>query len=179
MKSFFFVTKNKDKIREAEEILGFQIKKADLLVDEIQAVEVERVIEKKAKQAFEKIKKPVICEDSGLYFESWNGLPGALIKIFEERLGQEKICKMLAEKREAKAKSTIGYFDGNEYRDFVGEISGKIAQFPRGNNGFGWDPIFIPQGFDKTFAQMTKEEKNKISMRKIAFNKFKRFLNKK
>ena len=174
--AIYLATSNKEKLREFEEILGFNLKQIELDLDEIQAVEVEKVVEHKTKQAFDKIKKPVITEDTGLYFEAWNGLPGALIKLFDETVGYANLCELLGENRKAKAQTIVGYFDGKNYRSFIGEISGKIAPSPKGKTGFGWDIIFIPDGYEKTFAEMKPEEKNKISMRKIALEKFKEFL---
>ena len=174
--TIYFVTGNKSKLREIESILELKLEHIDLDLDEIQAVEVKKVVEHKTRQAFKKIKKPVLTEDTGLYFEEWGGLPGALVKWFDKTLGYKKICQLLGTNRQAQAQTVIGYFDGKRYKDFVGEIKGSIAQNPRGKYGFGWDPIFIPQGYKKTFAQMTLKEKNKISMRKIAAAKLKKFL---
>ncbi|PIP24017.1 MAG: hypothetical protein COX90_01025 [Candidatus Nealsonbacteria bacterium CG_4_10_14_0_2_um_filter_38_17] len=171
-----FVTANKNKVREFEEILGFSINNIALDLDEIQAVEVEKVVEHKVKQAFEKLKKQVIVEDTGLYIESLKGLPGALAKLFDKTIGYGELCKLVLDNRKALAKTVIGYFDGVEYRNFIGEIEGLIAKEAKGDNNFGWDIIFIPKGFNITFAQMSPEEKHKISMRKIALEKFKEFL---
>ncbi len=176
-KMLYFITGNKNKLREFEEILGFKLKNLNLDLDEIQAIEVEKVIEHKAREAFKKIKKPLIVEDTGLYFEAWNGMPGALSKLFDEAIGYNNLCKLLKNNRKAKAKTVIGYFDGRNYRNFVGEISGAIAMAPRGRTNFGWDAIFIPLGHKKTFAQMKPIQKNKISMRKIALEKFRKFIN--
>jgi len=83
---------------------------------------------------------------------------------------------LVSENRKAKAQTIIGYFDGEEYKSFVGEVTGKIAEKPKGPDNFGWDIIFIPKGFSETFAEMGKEKKNAISMRKIALEKLKEFL---
>ena len=172
-----FATGNINKVEECESILGFKLEQVELDLDEIQAVEVAKVVEHKVKQAFDLIKKPVIVEDTGLYFEAWNGLPGALIKWFDETIGYAKLCSLLvSENRKAKAQTIIGYFDGEEYKSFVGEVTGKIAEKPKGPDNFGWDIIFIPKGFSETFAEMGKEKKNAISMRKIALEKLKEFL---
>jgi len=172
----YFVTINKNKHREFEQILGMRLKRIRLDLDEIQSIEVEKVVEHKTKQAFEKIKKPVIVEDTGLYFKAWNGLPGALAKFFDKTIGYGNLCKLLKGNREAWAETVIGYFDGKRFRKFKGKVLGRISQEPRGNNNFGWDIIFVPTGFKKTFAEMTSEEKNKISMRRIALEKLRRFL---
>jgi len=172
----YFITGNKNKLKEFEQILGFPLKHIKLNLMEIQTIEAKKAAKHKAKQAFEIIKKPVIVEDTGLYFSAWEGLPGALIKIFAETIGYKKLCELLGKERTAKAQTVIGYFDGKKYRDFIGEISGRIAYRPRGKNNFGWDVIFIPKGKKKTLAEMSFEEKNKISMRKKAIEKFKKFL---
>jgi len=172
------VTSNKEKLREFEKILGFKLKNISLDLNEIQAVEVKKVVEHKTKQAFEIIKKPIITEDTGLYFEAWNGLPGALAKLFDRTIGYRSLCKLLKNNRRARAQTVIGYFDGKNYKSFIGETPGTIARTPKGKNGFGWDLIFIPRGHKKTFAQMTSEEKNAISMRKIALEKLRKFFKK-
>jgi len=174
--AIWLITSNKEKVREFEEILGFKLAHINLDLDEIQKVEVKKVVEHKTKQAFNIIKKSVITEDTGLYFEAWNGLPGALAKLFDKTLGYRNLCKLLKNNRKAKAQTVVGYFDGKNYKSFIGETLGTITRTPRGRKGFGWDLIFIPRGHKKTFAQMTSDEKNAISMRKIALEKLRKFL---
>lgn len=156
--------------------MGIKLNHSDLDIDEIQSVEVEEVARHKAKQAYELLKEPVIVEDTGLYFEELNGLPGALIKFFVKKLTLEQICSLVKENRRAKAVTCIAYFDGEEVRFFIGETEGEIAEEPRGTNGFGWDPIFIPKGYERTFAELTDEEKTSKFMRKEAIKKLKDFL---
>jgi len=170
-----FVTGNRNKLREFEDILGIKLDNSDVGLDEIQSIEVEEVAKHKAKQAFQILRQPVIVEDTGLYFEEFNGFPGALIKFLIKNISLEKICSFLKENRMAKVITCIAYCDNDGVKIFTGEIKGIIADFPRGDNNFGWDPIFIPEGADKTFAEMG-EEKNKISMRKQALDKLKLFL---
>lgn len=172
----YFATSNKNKFNEFENILGFKLNQLNIDLDEIQAIDVEKVVEHKTRQAYKIIKKPVITEDTGLYFEEWGGLPGALAKFFDQTIGYKNLCQMLKSNRRAKAQTVIGYFDGKSYRSFKGEVKGTIARRPKGKNNFGWDIIFIPNGCKKTYAELTSQEKNKISMRKKALNKFKRFL---
>ena len=172
-----FVTGNKNKVEEFKSILEFELEQANLDLDEIQEIFVEKVVEHKARQAFELVKKPVIVEDTGLYFEAWDGLPGALIKWFDKTIGYANLCELLAgDNRKAKAQTVIGYFDGQSYKSFIGEITGQVAQKATGPDNFGWDIIFIPDGFTQTFSEMGKEAKNNISMRKIAIEKLKEFL---
>lgn len=167
------ITGNENKVKEFEEILGFKINHKNLNLEEIQGVEVEEISRYKAKKAYEIVKEPVVVEDIGLFFNELNGLPGALIKWFEKRLSYNQICDLVKEDRKAVAKIAVSYFDGNEFKQFIGEVHGEIALSPRGENGFGWDKIFIPQGCNKTFAEMNTSEKHNISMRRIALEKLK------
>ena len=154
-------TGNEHKIREFQQLLDRPVQPIKVELAEIQAVEV----------------KAVIVEDTGLAFAAWNGLPGALIRWFLDRVGNEGLCQMLQsyEQTAATAETCIGYFDGNECHIFRGVVTGQIVRTPRGSGGFGWDPIFVPDGWEKTFAEMT-EEKNLISMRKLAVAQLKAFL---
>jgi non-canonical purine NTP pyrophosphatase (RdgB/HAM1 family) len=170
-----FVTSNHQKLKEFESILGIKLNHSDIDLDEIQSVEVEEVAVHKAKQAYELLKEPVIVEDTGLYFEELNGLPGALIKFFVKKLTLNQICSLIKENRKAMAITCIVFFDGQELKTFKGETKGEIASEPRGVNGFGWDPIFIPEGYSQTFAEITSEEKEYKFMRKEAIKKLKLF----
>jgi len=179
MNNLYFVTSNENKLREAENILQLKIQKIDLDIPEIQTLDVEEVVKDKACKAFEAVKKPVLVEDTGIYIKSWNGFPGALIKWVLKTIGNHGICRMLQNPdRTAKAKTSVCIYNGKDFEIFSGEVEGKIAEEPKGASGFGWDPIFRPDGYDKTFAEIPKEEKNKISMRKIALMKMKEYLDK-
>ena len=102
-----------------------------------------------------------------------NNFPGALIKFYSEHLGNKGITKFNGGSK-AYAETVIGYHDGKKIHFFKGKINGTIPKKPKGK-GFGWDPIFIPKGFNKSFAEISQEEKNKISMRAKAFKKFKKY----
>jgi non-canonical purine NTP pyrophosphatase (RdgB/HAM1 family) len=170
-------TGNEHKIREFQQLLDRPVQPIKVELAEIQAVEVKAVIEAKVREAYQLVGKPVFVEDTGLAFAAWNGLPGALIRWFLDRVGNEGLCQMLQsyEQTAATAETCIGYFDGNECHIFRGVVTGQIVRTPRGSGGFGWDPIFVPDGWEKTFAEMT-EEKNLISMRKLAVAQLKAFL---
>ncbi len=176
-----FVTGNPNKLREARQILGIDIEQADAGdLDEIQTIYVEELIRHKAQEAYDNVGVPLIVEDTGLVFEAWNGLPGALIKWFLKTVDNEGLIKMLGEEsnRKASAQCFIAYHDGSKMEIVKGEISGTIATSVRGKNGFGWDRIFIPEGHERTFAEMSAEEKNSFSMRKRAFENLKEFFGK-
>ena len=170
-----FITSNEGKFEEFEEILDVELERKDIELDEIQAVEIEKVIEDKLNKAYKKFNKPLIVDDTGIFVGAWNRLPGALSRFFMEKLGNEKICEMLGEERRATVETYVGYKDKENTEIFRGVAEGRIAEEPKGE-GFGWDPIFIPKEHKKTFGEMSKEEKNEISMRKKALEKLKEYL---
>lgn len=174
----YFATTNKNKLAEAEQILGITVKGIKLELDEIQTLDPKECVRKKAVAAYRIFGKPILVEDTSLFFEAWNGLPGVFIDYFLKSVGINGLLKMLTgeKNRKAKAITYLGIFNGKECELSKGEVRGKIAKKPKGDNGFGWDSIFIPKGALKTFAEMISEEKNKISMRKIALVKFKKKL---
>lgn len=174
----FFATTNVNKLREVNEILGCGLEQIAVELYEPQGLDVAEVIREKTEDAFRKTGKFVLVEDTSLEFRAWSGLPGALIKWFLETVGNEGLLRMLAgsENRHAVAKTAVGFFDGNKAHVFVGEIEGTISETIRGSGGFGWDPIFIPNGFDKSFAEMIDAEKNAVSMRRHALEHMKESL---
>lgn len=173
------VTSNKNKLREVQEILGINIESANLEIDEVQTLDPQGLARKKARAAYQKLQKPLIIEDTALFFDAWQDLPGVYINAFIKTVGCEGLVKMLQpfNNRHAYAQTTVAlYLDNNSCHTFIGKIQGTIANKPQGNRGFGWDPIFIPEGHRQTFAQMSSKEKNQISMRKVALTKLKDFL---
>jgi non-canonical purine NTP pyrophosphatase (RdgB/HAM1 family) len=171
-------TSNEHKAKAVQSALGRPVKHIHIDLPEIQAIDVKEVIEHKAREAYRLVGQPVLVEDTSLAVRAWNGLPGALIRWFLETVGAEGICKMLEgyEQLEATAETCLGYFDGHNFISFSGVVEGYIARRPRGANGFGWDPIFIPKGWDKTFAEMSPEEGASVSMRAAAIQKLRAFL---
>ena len=173
-----FVTSNANKLREASAILGRDLSQCDLDIREIQAIHVKDVVQEKAREAYLILKKPVLVEDTGLYIERLGGFPGALIKWVLGSIGNEGICRLLKDgvDRSAYAETGLCLYNGKEFRTFFGRVDGKIVSAPRGATNFGWDPVFQPDGHNRTFAEMSAEEKNAISMRARAFAKLKEYL---
>ena len=173
----FFATKNLNKLKEVNEILGKNLQQIDVELFEPQGLDVAEIVKEKARDAFHKTGKFVLVEDTGLEFKAWEGMPGALIKWFIQSVGNEGILKMLRGEtnRQAIAKTAVGFYDGKECYIFIGEVQGTIPDEIRGKSGFGWDPIFIPDNHTKSFAEMTSEEKNSVSMRKLALLHLKEF----
>jgi inosine triphosphate pyrophosphatase len=174
----YFITGNKNKFEEVKSILP-DIEQIDIDLPEIQEIDPKEVIKAKLIEALNHKNSEFIVEDTSLYFDCLNGLPGPLIKWFMKTLGNKGLFDLVSKMsntNKAKAKTIIGYAKNREeIYFFEGVIEGEIV-FPAGDTDFGWDPIFKPSGFNKTFAEMTVEEKNSISMRRDAVNKLKTFL---
>lgn len=180
MQQITFITGNEGKLREARAILkNFEVVSKDIDLPEIQEIDAKKVIEAKLQEAYALHRGSYIVEDTSLYIHSLRGLPGPLIKWFLQSLGNDGLAQ-LAQKyddQNAYASSMIGYIteEGSSHF-FEGKVDGVIVS-PQGESNFGWDPIFMPEGSDETFAQMSAEEKNAISHRKLAFTKLGEFLN--
>ena len=170
-----FVSSNPNKARELEEILQIPIQMKPLELMEIQTDDLTELVAHKARNAFRLSPSPLLVEDTSLYFEQWGNLPGPFIKWFIKSLTLEKLVDLLfhGENHKARAVCILGFtFDGEKVHCFEGEVLGEIV-FPRGNCGFGWDPIFQPIGSPKTFGEMTTTEKQSFSMRERAAHAFK------
>jgi inosine triphosphate pyrophosphatase len=181
-----FITGNANKLREAKQILtGFDIESNDVDLPEIQEVNEQLIIEDKIRHALKLFDSEVFVEDTSLCFDAFNGLPGPLVKWFMKNVGLRGLVDMLSvySDKTAYAKCYMGYGipakDGADEKILVfeGVVKGRIVE-PLGDTRFGWDPIFLPDGHDKTFAQMTGEEKNAVSHRRKAFERFKEHLDK-
>jgi len=185
IKSLHFVTGNKNKLLETSKILQGTIPKLvsiNLDLPELQGKTTEEISKAKCQIASKHAGKgvPVIVEDTSLCFNALNGLPGPYVKWFLELTGHDGLNKILAgyEDKSAYALCVFSYSDDpdSEPKTFVGKCPGKIVP-PRGPpNSFGWDPIFQPDGFEETFAEMSKEMKNTISHRLLALDEFKKFI---
>lgn len=173
----YFITGNKNKFEEIKAILP-RIEQMEIDLPEIQEIDAHEIIRKKLESAREHAKGEFIVEDTSLYLDCLNGLPGPLIKWFLKTIGVVDLA-VLAEKSgntRSEAKTIIGYMNhSGEIKFFEGVVRGQIVS-PRVEKRFEWDQIFVPDGHAKTFAEMGLEEKNKISMRRIAANKLKIFL---
>ncbi|MEO8666759.1 MAG: RdgB/HAM1 family non-canonical purine NTP pyrophosphatase [Ignavibacteria bacterium] len=140
---------------------------------------------KKAKEIYDILNIPSLSDDTGLFVDELEGAPGVYSARYAgEHVSYEDNCnKLLSElknvpenKKTASFRSVICYYkDPGEFRFFKGLCKGRIISKPRGHNGFGYDPVFIPEGMSKTFAELTDEAKNSISHRAIALKEFRKF----
>ena len=179
MDKLVFVTGNRMKFDEDKAILsehGIELEHVSMDLPEIQADPPE-IAKHKARIAAEKIGKPCFVDDTALCFNALNGLPGEYIKFFAEKLGLVNLVKLLDgfEDKTGKAMAVVAYCEpGKEPVVFEGIVEGTIVM-PRGNH-FVWDPIFQPDGFDQTYAEMAEDGKNKISHRRRAMEKLVKYL---
>lgn len=178
MQKLTFITGNAAKAKYLSDYFHEPVDHMKLDLHEIQSLDLREVIEDKARRAYEIVKNPVLVEDVSLIFTGLKKLPGPLIKWFLETLGNDGLCKLLSqfEDRGAYAEVMFGICDGKEVHVFSGDKKGTISEIPRGEAGFGWDPIFIPEGYEKTWGEMTDDEKHETSMRRIALEKMKEFI---
>jgi XTP/dITP diphosphohydrolase len=186
-----FATNNKNKLKEISMQLNdeFILQSLEDIGCEEEVPETANTIEgnasQKANYIFLKYGTPCFADDTGLEIEALNNAPGVYSARYAgpERNDTNNINKVLLEldgqiHRKARFKTIISLVIEEKEQLFEGIINGTIVSEKRGNNGFGYDPIFVPDGYSETFAEMDPELKNKISHRAIAFRKLIEHLNK-
>ena len=139
---------------------------------EVQSESLEEIALKAARHAFEAIRRPLVVDDSGLFVEALNGFPGPYSSYVFKTIGIGGILKLLenAPTRRACFLTVAALILPPVERVFRGITCGTITTAPRGDRGFGFDPIFVPDGETRTYAEMTLDEKNTISHRAKAFS---------
>jgi len=180
MKELYFITGNKGKFKEVKKKflnLDVEIIQKDLGYPELQADSLEEVALFGADYVQKRFDKPFFLEDAGLFIDSLNGFPGVYSAFIFYKIGCSGVLKLMDkivnDKRNACFRSVIAYKEPNKDTHlFIGETLGMISSKELGDNGFGYDPIFIPKDEKKTFAQMEIEEKNQLSHRGKSLNKF-------
>ncbi len=175
-----FITGNQHKADYLARFLDEHVAHYKLDLDELQSLDPRTVIEHKVRQAYDVLKQPVLVEDSILTFTAMGRLPGTFIKWFENEMGVDGLAKLAhsLERPEAVGELRYALYDGGRMYLFEGEMRGRIAQEPRGSRGFGFDPIFINEGYDITRGEMTQEQYDTSSYRLQALKKLKSFLEK-
>lgn len=184
-----FATNNQNKLNEVKALLPKSIELVSLaeinfhndIPETADTIEGNASI--KSKTIYSITNTNVFSDDSGLLVEALNGAPGVHSARYagEQKSDDDNIQKLLLElngkeNRKAHFKTVMSLMlEGKEYL-FEGIINGTIILEKRGSNGFGYDPVFVPDGYNKTFAEMTKEEKSSISHRGIALKKLVEFV---
>jgi XTP/dITP diphosphohydrolase len=165
--NLYFVTLNADKARELQAHFAHsqvEIVQDGFRIREVLDLDLEVIAREKTLSAYRHLSRPCAVEHGGLFIRSLDGFPSGLTKEVWDKLGG-RICDLLPPDgdRSVVARSIVGYCDGRRILLHNGETSGTLAIRPAGEGGFGWDPIFVPDGSDKTFAQMSAEEKAAFS----------------
>lgn len=188
MKTLYFATHNRHKVKEIQALLTseFEIKTLTELGCEEDIPETGDTFFENAQQKTDyvvrKYKVSCFADDSGLEVDALNGEPGVHSARYSGSRDMEENMSFLLKKmegqknRKARFKTVISLFWKEEQYFFEGSIEGEIISERRGEEGFGYDPIFIPEGYEQTFAEMSAEEKNQISHRAIAVKKLAAFL---
>ena len=178
MAELLFITGNQNKADFLAKWLGHPVAHKKLDLDELQSLDLHEVVEHKVRQAYSVVKRPVVVEDASLRFAAMGRLPGTFIRWFIDELGYDGVHRLAWSLPSQEAYGTVcyGYFDGRNLKLFDGEMHGRIAKKPKGTGGFGFDPIFINDGYDITRAEMNEEDYAKTSYRTAAMAKLKKFL---
>ncbi len=192
LEEIVFASHNEGKIKEIKKLLapyGIKVKSAlDMNLPDVE--ETGKTFEEnsllKSRTIAKLVNMPCLADDSGLCVDALDGAPGVYSARYAPNRDFDKgMEKLLAEMEKSPNKSRNAHFscvislawpDG-QYKVFAGQVDGKIAFHKMGAGGFGYDPLFVPEGFTSSFAQMSQEEKNKISHRGRAVEKLKDFLN--
>ena len=166
MEEIVFVTHNKGKIASAQmQLEGVNVKIFEYDLDEPRSDDIRYISKVKVEEAYKLVKKPCISLDCGFWIEELNGFPRAFVNFSLETLGLKGILKLMEGKKNRNCKFTecLSYYDGKELHQFMGENKGRLSEEILGENtNEKWSDlwyIYIPSGYDKTLAQMTKEER--------------------
>jgi len=175
--SAVLVTGNRSKLAEARRLFpGLQAVELDL--PEIQSLDIYEVLRAKGDEARRRLQRAVIVEETSLELSALGGFPGPLVKWMLEAIGPEGIARIVERAGDpgATARCALLYSDGERELTAEGSTSGQLVLPPRGNGGFGWDPVFRPTGSSHTYGEMTSQEKDAISHRGRAWRAFVRVL---
>jgi non-canonical purine NTP pyrophosphatase (RdgB/HAM1 family) len=164
---FVLVTGNAGKIAEARLAVGADLEAVEVDLPEIQSLDYHEVLRVKAEEAWRRIGRPLVVEEAGLDLAALNGFPGPLVKWMLEAVEAEGIARTAASlgNVRASARCFLLYKDGEREILAEGRTDGSLVLPGRGTHGFGWDPVFLPDGSALTFAELTGSEKGAVSHR--------------
>ena len=172
MSEITFITGNAAKAEQVAFYLSQPLAHRKIDLPEIQSLDLEEIVRDKAARAYAEVGSAVLVEDVSLTFPALGRLPGPLVKWFLGEIENEGLCRLVDGKdRTAIATVMFALHDENGCQTFSGETRGSVAIHPRGTLSFGWSPLFIPEGSERTWGEMTIEEQEATSMRKMALTK--------
>jgi len=161
------VTGNPGKLAEARRLAGRALAAIDLDLPEIQSLDLEETLRAKAATAFAAVGRPLVVEETGLELAAMNGFPGPLVRWMLEAIGAEGIARTARALGDARARAVclLGWTDGERVIVGRGETAGELVLPARGKRGFGWDPVFRPDGETRTYGELADAEKDALSHR--------------
>ncbi len=171
------LTSNKHKVRELRPLLteyGVPFETVPVKKFEIRSDSVVEIARTAAVHAFEQLGRPIVVDDTALFIDALNGFPRTYPAFVLQTIGVDGVLRLMdgIEDRSARFVTAVGFADDGVVETFVGEMRGHISDRPIGSGGFGYDPIFVPEGEDRTYAQLSLSEKTRISHRTRAFREF-------
>ena len=175
---FTLVTGNRNKLLEAERILGCPIRCEPIDLPEIQSLDLAEVLRAKGEEAWRRLRRPLVVEETGLDLDALNGFPGPLVKWMLEAVGPVGIARAAhaLDDPRATACCALIYRDADTTLVAAGETHGSLVLEPRGDSGFGWDPIFVPAGRSETYAELGERIKDQVGHRGRAWRELRRKL---
>lgn len=183
MTKIIFATSNQNKLEEVKQLLrldgiNMEISGSDIKFLELQLDSQEEIVRNKLEHAYKLLSLPVFVDDTGLFISKFNNFPGVTTKQVVESLGLDGILKLIDEGDEARFRTIIGFKDGKDEKVFEGVLNGTLTKVPFStiNPKAPISSIFIPEGENKTLAELGKDFINKSSHRSRAFAKFLEFL---
>lgn len=162
-----FVTGNTGKLAEARRLAGAGIESVAVDLPEIQSLDFEEVLREKARTAWAAIGRPLVVEEAGLELAALNGFPGPLVRWMLDAVGAEGLARTAVAlgDRRARAVAILAWTDGERTILAHGAVTGTMTLPARGDQGFGFDPVFLPDGSERTFGELTGAEKDRFSHR--------------
>lgn len=165
--AFVLVTGNRGKAEEARRIVGAELEAVPLDLPEIQSLDLAEVLAAKGEEAWRRLGRPLVVDETGLGLAALGGFPGPLAKWMVEAVGAAGIARIahaLGDAR-AEARCALLYLDGERRVTAEARVPGTICAAPRGDGGFGWDPVFVPRGEERTYAELPAAVKDEIGHR--------------
>ncbi|HLC92241.1 MAG TPA: non-canonical purine NTP pyrophosphatase [archaeon] len=179
----FIATTNRHKVGEISAILseyGISVKQKSLKILEPDFNSIEEVAKSKAEQAFAKLKKPVIAEDTGVYFDAYHNFPGIFAKRVYEGIGFDGLLSLIrrVKNRSAHFGTAICYYDGKTFKVFSGYLRGKLLlrAVSVDKDRLPYEKLFVPAGYSNALVNLDIKEKNRISHRALATRKLAKWL---
>ncbi len=164
---YVLVTGNPGKLAEARRLAGPGLGAVEIDLPEIQSLDLLEVLRHKGDEAWRRLRRPLVVEEAGLDLAALGGFPGPLVRWMLEAAGAEALARVglaLGNPR-AVARAALYYRDSERTLIVEGATAGTLVLPARGGHGFGWDPVFLPEGGDRTFGELTPGEKDARSHR--------------